>query len=217
MIKVLIVDDHKSMCDSLTFALEGTGDFSIVGRLPNAEYADIYCQRLKPDLVFMDVCTIEGASGLDATQLIRRKFADIKVVVMSGFDEISFQSKAKEVGAHAFVCKSKSLIHFVEVARKVMQGIDYWPEPKSISSPITEDKGLYTEVEIEVLQLVCKNKTSIEIANELGIDVASVKQLKSDMLKKAGFNNIVDLAFNVISESNNCSDPVRHCGLDPQS
>ena len=203
MIKVLIVDDHKSMCDSLTFALESTGDFCIVGRLPNAEYADIYCQRLMPDLVFMDVCTLEGASGLDAALLIRRKFADIKVIIMSGFDEISFESKAKEVGAHAFVSKSKSLIHFVEVARKVIQGKNYWSESKSVFSPISEDKGIYTEVETEVLRLVCKNKTGIEIADELGIDAATVKQLKTGMLKKAGFDNIVDLAFNVISKCNN--------------
>jgi DNA-binding NarL/FixJ family response regulator len=205
MIKVLIVDDHNSMCDSLTFALESAGDYSVVGRLPNAEYADIYCQRLMPDLIFMDVCTFEGASGLDATVLIRREFADIKVIIMSGFDEISFQSKAREAGAHAFVSKNRSLIHFVEVAGKVMQGVNFWSESKSAFPTISEDEGNYTNAELEVLRLVCKHRTDIEIADELGIDAAAVKQLKSGMLEKSGFDNIVDMAFNVISKCNNDS------------
>ena len=121
MKKVLIVDDHKSICDSLTFALEGTGDFTVVGRLSNAGYTDIYCEKISPDLIFMDVCTEEGSSGLEATVSIRKKYPDIKIIVMSGFDEYIFEKKAKEADAHAFIYKNSSLLKFVEAAGEVMK------------------------------------------------------------------------------------------------
>ena len=195
--KVLIVDDHESICDSLTYMLEGLGDFSVVGKLPRASYAELYCQRLEPDLVFMDVCTEEGASGLDATIVIRQKFPDIKVVVMSGFDEITYVPRAREAGAHAFVYKSKNLDFFAEVARGVIQGETYWPEAKTIPMPMGE--APLTEREMEILRLLCKHMSGKEIAEELFISENTVKYHKANMLAKTGFSKAFDLAFYMIS------------------
>ena len=55
--KVLIVDDHESMSDSLFQALKTTENFIVVGSLKSADHAELYCMKLKPDLIFMDVCT----------------------------------------------------------------------------------------------------------------------------------------------------------------
>ena len=57
MTKVLIVEDHVSMRESLAAALTAAGDFSVVGEVPNADYALDFCRHLHPDLVLMDVCT----------------------------------------------------------------------------------------------------------------------------------------------------------------
>ena len=167
MDKVLIVDDHESMCDSLFHALTSTVDFMVVGTLKNALHAELYCMKLSPDLVLMDVCTEGGASGLDATKVIREKYPNIKVIVMSGFDEITYAPRAKEAGANAFIYKSKSLDYFVEVAKGVMEGKNYFPEPKTISTSIGE--APLTEREMEVLRLMCKHMTNKEIAEELFI------------------------------------------------
>ncbi|MDL2214269.1 response regulator transcription factor [Clostridia bacterium OttesenSCG-928-O13] len=197
MLKVLIVDDHESMCDSLTYALEGTGEFTVAGRLPNAAHAEVYCERLRPDLVLMDVCTEGGASGLEATKTLREKYPEMKIIVMSGFDEITYAPRAKECGAHAFVFKSKSLDYFIEAARGVMQGEAYWPAAKTIPMPMGE--APLTEREMEVLRLMCKHLTSKEIAEELFISENTVKYHKSNMLAKTGFSKAVDLAFYMIS------------------
>lgn len=71
MIKVLIVEDHASMRESLTTALTAAGDFTVVGEVPNADYALDFCKHLRPDLVLMDVCTENGASGLKAVEATR--------------------------------------------------------------------------------------------------------------------------------------------------
>ncbi|HHU07442.1 MAG TPA: response regulator transcription factor [Clostridiaceae bacterium] len=195
--KVLIVDDHESMCDSLGYALEQAGGYEIAGNIPTAAHADIYCERLHPDLVLMDVCTEGGASGLDATKALRIKYPDMKIIVMSGFDEVTFAPRAKEAGAHAFVFKSKSLDYFTEVIRGVMQGESYFPASKIIPMPTGE--APLTEREMEVLRLMCKHMTSKEIAEELFISENTVKYHKSNMLAKTGFSKAVELAFYMIA------------------
>lgn len=197
MDKVLIVDDHESMCDSLFHALTSRDDFIVVGSLKNASHAELYCIKLKPDLVLMDVCTEGGSSGLDATKMIKEKHPHIKVIVMSGFDEITYAPRAKESGADAFIYKSKSLDYFVEVAKGVMEGNNFFPEPKIILTSMGETP--LTEREMEVLRLMCKHMTNKEIADELFISEHTVKYHKSNMLAKTGFKKALDLAFHMIS------------------
>lgn len=122
MTKVLIVEDHASMRESLTMALSGAGDFQVVGEVPNADYALDFCERLRPDLVLMDVCTEGGASGLKAVGAIRERYAEMKIIVMTAFDEITYIPRARAAGANGFVYKSRSLHDFLEVARTVMAG-----------------------------------------------------------------------------------------------
>jgi len=197
MLKALIVDDHEALSDSLAYALTSTDTFEVTGRLPSAAQAPAYCERLQPDLVLMDVCTEGDMSGLDAARIIREKYPAIKVIVMSGFDEITYAPRAKEAGAHAFVLKSKSLDFFMEVTRSVMAGGTYYPEAKTIPLPMGE--APLTRREQEVLRLICKNLTNEEIAEELFISASTVKYHKAHMLAKTGFTKTIDLAFHMIS------------------
>jgi len=197
MTDVLIVDDHQALRDSFMRLFETMEDFRVVGEAANASYSDLFCQRLQPDLVLMDVCTEDGASGLQATKLIKEKYPKIKVIVMSGFDEISYAPRAREAGADAFVYKSRSLEFFGEVARDVMEGGSYFPEPKKIPVPMGE--APLTDREMEVLRLLCQHKSRKEIAAELYISEMTVKRHVSNMLEKTGFADSVELAFYMIT------------------
>ena len=197
MVKVLIVDDHESMRDSLSSAFEKDGGFAVVGGIASAAYAPAYCDKLRPDLVMMDVCTENGASGLDAAKQLRTLYPDTKVIIMTAFDEISYVPRAKEAGAHAFVYKSKSLGFFLEIVRRVLEGETYFPEPKNI--PMPQGEAPLTAREMEVLRLLCRHMTNREIAEELFISENTVKYHKANMLAKTGFSKTVDLAFFMIS------------------
>jgi DNA-binding NarL/FixJ family response regulator len=129
--------------------------------------------------------------------VIRQRFPEIKIIVMSGFDEITYAPRAKEAGAHAFVFKSKSLGFFTEVATGVMLGKTFWPEAKTIPMPAGE--APLTERELEILRLLCKHMTGKEIAEELIISENTVKFHKANMLAKTGFATAIDLAFYMIS------------------
>ena len=184
MIKVLIVDDHASMREALATALTGSGEFIVVGEVSNADYALDFCKRLQPDMVLMDVCTEDGASGLEAVEAIRKAYVDIKIIVMTAFDEITYIPRAKAAGANGFVYKSKSLNYFLEVVKEVLAGGSSFP---------------LTDREMEVLRLMCRHMTNKEIARELFISENTVKYHKMNMLGKTGFSKAVDLAFYMIS------------------
>ena len=115
MTNVLIVEDHVSMRESLTTALTAAGDFSVVGEVPNADYALDFCKHLHPELVLMDVCTEGGASGLKAVEAIRKTDPEVKIIVMTAFDEITYIPRARAAGANGFIYKSRSLHDFLEV------------------------------------------------------------------------------------------------------
>lgn len=197
MTKVLIVEDHISMRESLTAALTASGEFEIIGEVSNADFALDFCKRLHPDMILMDVCTEGGASGLKAVEAIRKNDMEIKIIVMTAFDEITYIPRAKAAGANGFVYKSKSLNYFLEVAKEVMAGGTSFPEPKTI--PVPKGEAPLTDREMEVLRLLCKHMTNKEIAQELFISENTVKYHKMNMLGKTGFSKAVDLAFYMIT------------------
>jgi len=197
MPRVLIVDDHESMRESLTTVFSGLEDFTVAGGIASAAFALDYCKKLRPDLVVMDICTEGGASGLAAAKELREKLPEIKIIIMTAFDEISYMPRAKEAGADAFVYKSRSLEYFAEVAKGVLRGESFFPEPRKIPMPMGE--APLTEREMEVLRLLCRHMTNKEIAEKLYISENTVKYHKANMLAKTGFAKAVDLAFYMIS------------------
>lgn len=197
MIKILIIDDHTSMRDALKGIFSDQSKYEVVGELTSADMALLYCDKFNPDLVFMDVCTEGNASGLVATREILQKYPDMKIIVMTAFDEISYAPRAKEAGAKAFVYKSKSLSFFEEIAEKVLAGETSFPEPKTI--PLPQGETPLTDREMEILRLVCKRMTNKEIGEELFISERTVKYHKENMLAKTGFPKIIDFAFYMMS------------------
>ena len=197
MKQILIVEDHESMIDAITLAFQSTNEYQVCGTLSNASLCELFCERLKPDLILMDVCTEGNASGLVATKTIKEKYPAIKIIIMTAFDELSYLPRAKSAGADGFVYKSKSLNSFISTANQVMNGEKCFPEQKSI--PIPDGEVPLTDREMEVLRLVCKNKTNKEIAEELFISENTVKYHKAAMLAKTGFKKTIDLAFYMIS------------------
>ena len=99
MTRILIVDDHVSVQESLSTAFDAQEDFAVVGTCSSAAYAPLYCEKLQPDLVFMDVCTEKGASGIEAVETLRRQFPKLKIIVMTAFEEVTYVPRARQAGA----------------------------------------------------------------------------------------------------------------------
>ena len=197
LIRVLIVDDHKSMRDFLQREFTPEHGFMVIEGIGNAKEAESFCLALQPDLAIIDVCTDFGASGLDASQKILKSCPGTKIIVTSGFDEVTYMPRAKELGAHAFVYKISGGEHYREVAERVLKGEYVFPERKTI--PVSSGEAPFTKRELEVLRLYCKYLTTKEIAEALVLSESTVRKHIENMREKVGAKSAMNLVAYVLS------------------
>ena len=195
--RVIIVDDHEILRNLFEMEFIPENGFEVVAGIANANDTLLFCEMTLPDLIIMDVCTENGVSGLDAIESILERFPDIKIIVTSGFDEITYCPRAKELGAHAFVYKTKGIEYYREVASRVLAGERIFPEPKRI--PLPQGETPFTEREMEVLRLLCKHMSTQEIAELLMISPKTVNRHMENMEQKAGFKSAMDLVVYILS------------------
>jgi len=196
--RVVLVEDHELVLEFFCSDFSEKNGFQTVGTTADASAADDLCRNLKPELLIMDVCTEDGASGLDALQRIRPLYPDMKIIMMSGFDELSYSPRAKEYGANAFVFKSKSPDFFLEIARKVLEGETYFPDAMKI--PVPDGEAPFTDREMEIMRLLCKRKSRIEIADILFISEGTVNKHIERMRMKGGFSSTFDMVVDIVSK-----------------
>jgi DNA-binding NarL/FixJ family response regulator len=196
-IKVMIVDDHESMRNAFEYEFRPENGYEVVSSIASATDAAQECLQKQIDLVIMDVCTENNASGLEAAAKIIQQSPEIKVIVTSGFDEITYAPRAKELGAHAFVFKNKSCSYFRDVAGRVLAGGRSFPEQQII--PLPQGEAPFTDREMEILRLKCKNMKTSDIASELFITKNTVNRHVQNMLAKSGFSSMMELVVYVVS------------------
>jgi len=197
LIKVVLVEDHLVLRDSFCAAFSAEKGFAVVGYTESAAEVDELCALNRPELVLMDVCTDGGASGLDALERLRPLYPHMKFILMSGFNELSYSPRAKDLGANAFIFKSKGVDFFIEMAGRVMDGETYFPEERKILLPNGE--APFTEREKEILRQLCMYKTRHMIADDLNISENTLKKHIENMLAKTTFSSTTDLIIYVIS------------------
>jgi len=192
--KLLIVDDQKLLLDVLTDSLGKNVEFEIVGSITEAHMADLACSQLKPDIVLMDICTQNGATGIHATEKIKKQFPNIKVVLMTGFEEMSFLERAKSVKADSFIYKSSSMEAFKDCLLATMDGKHCYPEvEQSVTFGMTHEH--LTQRELEILRLFCQSKSRKEIADTLRVSTSTINFHINNMLVKTGYKKLMSLAM----------------------
>ena len=161
MIKILIVEDQTILRDALSLNLNGVEDFKVVGGISDASIALYTCERLKPDLILMDICTENNSSGLEATLKIKEKYPEIKVIIMTAMLEVTFVERAKDALADSFIYKNIDLNSLIVTIKNTMEGYSVFPN-KSI--PKLPNDAELTKKELEILRLICEAKSRKEIS-----------------------------------------------------
>ncbi len=191
MIRVFIVDDHKSVLDAFSNIIETEEDMTFIGGSGDEKEVLTLCGELKPDVVLTDISMRNSDSGIILTGKIKQAFPHIKVVVMSGFDEISYIPEAKKAGADAFLSKSNEIDSFVEMIRAVMKDEGTFPE--AIQMPTINGEAPFTKKELELIRLLCQSYSRKEIADEMGIAEGTVKRHIENILLKSGCKSALEL------------------------
>ena len=120
MIKVLIVDDQKSIQEILVSYLEGEPGLEIMGVANDGQQALTMVEELRPDIVLMDI-DMPALDGLTATRIISERFVETQILILSVHDEDSYLNTALQVGAKGYLLKNtpaKELINAIFSAYK---------------------------------------------------------------------------------------------------
>lgn len=118
MIRILLVDDQDLLCEILQTSLETEPDLEIVGRAKNGEIALEKIDRLRPDIVLIDI-NMPVMDGLTATEKIVRDFPETKVIILSGSEEASCRTEAINAGAKSYIPKTAKARDITERIRQV--------------------------------------------------------------------------------------------------
>ncbi|KLT70808.1 MULTISPECIES: response regulator transcription factor [Flavobacterium] len=208
-IKIALVDDEVLFRKGISFLLQKEDNIEIIFEASNGEDL-IFCledYEIKPDIIVMDL-KMPILNGVEATKIIRKSYPDIKIIALTSYDTKSFIANMIQVGAVAYLIKNttpKDLIHTInEVSRKGF----YYSQTvlRTIQDTIISSKnnksnletGFLSPREIEILQLICLQKTTSEIADQLFLSPRTVEGHRNNLLLKTESRNIAGLVVYAI-------------------
>lgn len=198
MIKLIITDDHPSLREGINTVLSHEKDIQVIGFAENGAELLELLESKTPDVVLVDI-NMPVMNGIEATKEIKTKFPNVKVIVFSQYDEKRFVKRVLKEGASGYLLKSATSSELAKAIRMVMSGAIYMSE--ELPNIFTEKKKrtsdyLFADLtsrEIEVLKLICDEKTTDEIAKELFISHNTVESHRSNILLKVGAKNTAGL------------------------
>lgn len=207
MIKILLVDDQDILVEGLKLILGKEEDFVICGTANNGKSAYEACQWNTPDLVLMDM-KMPGINGVDATAMIKKDFPQIKILVLTTFNDDEYIYEALKHGASGYLLKDTSPAEIAAAIRTVYQGgaliqsevaIKVLDKFSELAKGKKEKKAdpraeLLTERETDVCRLIAEGKNNQEIANELYLSEGTVKNHITKILIKLDLRDRTQLA-----------------------
>jgi two-component system nitrate/nitrite response regulator NarL len=182
-IRVLLVDDHQLLRDSLHMLLTSRPGIKVVGAAANGEIGVSMAADLKPDVVLMDI-TMPVMNGLDATRAIVREQPDVSVIILTMHSDEDLLTSAKKAGAQAVLNKA---IDPDELEAAIQDAAsEVVPDKSGLGqrAPTDRPADRLSPRESRVLRLIAEGSSTKEIARELGISAKTVETYRARLIKK---------------------------------
>jgi DNA-binding NarL/FixJ family response regulator len=209
IVRVLLVDEHALFREGLGLALAGVDDIEVAGEAVDGDDALLAAQRLRPDVVVMDVRMPEG-SGAGAIARIRAARRHVKVLVLTGSQDEEDLVEAVRSGATGYLLKDASVEEVAEAIRSVARGLGVVSPTMtakllerfgSLLRRVPDEPGpRLTGRELDVLRLVVKGLPNREIATELFISQNTVKNHVRNILEKLHVRSRTEAATLAVRE-----------------
>lgn len=192
-IRVLICDDQAVVCEGFKAILSTVRDIEVAGAAYNGEEAIAMIEQVHPDLVLMDL-KMPVMNGIQATLRITRAYPDVRVLVLTTYDDDEWVFDAIRAGAHGYLLKNTPREGLVKAIYDTMSGktpVDPGVAGKLFSQ--IQGRNMYPQSallenlnprERDVLKLIGKGRSNSEIAEALHLSEGTVKNLVSRILSK---------------------------------
>ena len=188
-IRVLLVDDHAVVRSGLAAVLASLDDMQLAGEAGNGQDAIRFCERVKPDVILMDL-VMPVMDGVAATRTIHERWPDIKIITLTSFGDKDLVEGALKAGAISYLIKSISALELADAIRGAMAGkSSLSPEAAQVlMQNLKEPSSTFTltEREHDILVLMVSGLGNNEIAERLIVSRSTVKFHVSNILSKLG-------------------------------
>lgn len=201
MKQVLIVEDQKMAQENMEAIIGSSENYTLAGVIANAADAELFCMRAGVDLILMDVCTVRDENGIDACAVIKKKFPQIKVIIVTSMAEHTFLERAKAAQADSFWYKDASHGELLSVMDRTMEGEHIFPDKTpEVRLGLTTSYEL-TQPELDVLRALMQSTSDEDAANMLGCTKANIRWHLGKILDKTGYRTRMELLIAVASKN----------------
>lgn len=200
--RILIVDDHPIVRKGIADLLEQKPDFSVCGDADRVEEALPAIERLKPDLVIVDL-SLKGAGGLELLKDLKIRHPEIPALVLSMHDETLFAERALRAGARGYVMKQEAVNELEHAVRRVLGGKVYLSQAMSdrLLHMVSQGDKLrdrspmerLSDRELEVFEMIGRGLPMREIAKELHLSVKTIETHRAHIKEKLVITSAVQL------------------------
>lgn len=197
MIKVLIVDDQKLLRESLKTIIEHDDEIDVAGCAENGFEALRMCDELLPDLVLMDI-KMPVCDGVEGAKLIKTRYSNIKVIILTTFDDDESVTSALENGADGYILKEITPEELILVIKNAAKGFNiisnktygavakqFNRNNESMKADDRRSKSIpINDTELYIIRLIAEGKNNKEIASIVFLSEGRVKNIISEIFSK---------------------------------
>ena len=197
-IRVLLADDHVLVRQGIRQFLEDESDIEVVAEADNGAQALWLIEQHQPDIAVLDI-RMPGMTGIEATRRIKAQLPQVRVLILTAYDDDPYVFALLHAGANGYVLKTASADELVRAVRTVYEGQSAL-SPEIASKVVqqmasgrpagaAEQVESLTERELDVLRLAAHGKTNRAIGSELGISHRTVQGHLASIYGKLGVNS----------------------------
>lgn len=202
-VRILVVDDHTIVRQGLRSILDLEPDFTVVGEAADAEQAVAQTERLRPDVVLLDLKLSDSApaEGLDVCAALHGRHSDVNIVVLTTFLDERLLVGALRRGASGYALKDVDAVELARIIRAVHAGRSAF-DPRTAELAVRALTGrpappakLLSERELEVVRRVAGGATNLQVARELYISESTVKHHLRNAMRKLDTRDRTELVY----------------------
>ena len=204
-ITVGIADDHKIFRKGVILSLRQYTNISFVFEAENGEELLKELETIQPDVVLMDL-RMPGKDGIETTKEVSNKYPDVKVLILTMFEDERFVSHLMENGANGYMLKNADPSEIKKAIMEVMARGYYLNNfvnrvllkksaNRAKTIPSLNNEIVMSDKEKEVVRLLCMEFTASEIAIKMEISPRTVESIKDRLMERFGLKNTAGLVF----------------------
>ncbi|MEO8854329.1 MAG: response regulator transcription factor [Ginsengibacter sp.] len=201
-IKIAIADDHKIFRDGIKMALNPREYLKMIWEAEDGKDLMHKMAIKQPDLLLMDIRMPE-IDGINAIEMLRKEYDDLKIIVLSMYDDQAMISKMMEMGANAYLTKTTEPDEIYEAIITCMNEDFYFNQlvNKAVMGKLMQKRSVrkqygcqvpiaFNEKELKILQLLGEDKTTEEISKTIFLSPRTIETIRQNMKSKVGAKTI---------------------------